>query len=67
MNHQTLILAIVSIIALIMLGYVIIQTEFRCSYCGKFKFFGKWHRKGPYLHPENIVNVCENCKDRHRE
>lgn len=67
MNYQTFMFATVSIIAFIMLGYVVIQNEYRCSYCGKFKFFSKWHRKGMYLHPDNIVNVCETCKNRHRE
>ena len=66
MDYKTFLFATISIIAFVMFGYVAIQNEFRCSYCGKFKFFTKWVRKGMYLHPENIVNVCENCKDRHR-
>lgn len=46
----------------VVLGYILFQNEFLCSYCGKYKFGSdSWHRKGPYLHPENIVNECNIC------
>jgi hypothetical protein len=46
----------------IVFGYILFQNEFLCSYCGKYKLGSdSWYRKGPYLHPENIVNECKSC------
>ena len=67
MTPQEFILAFGSIAFILIFGYVLIQNEIRCSYCGKFKLFHKWSRKGAYLHPENIVNVCQKCGDKHKE
>lgn len=46
----------------VVFGYINFENEFRCSYCGKYKLSSdSWHRRGPYLHPENIVNECNSC------
>jgi hypothetical protein len=50
-----------------MLGYILIENEFKCCYCYKFKFGNKWYKKGTYLHPENILNVCNQCKHKYKD
>lgn len=67
MNYQEILLGSMGLLYLLIFGYILIQNEFRCSYCGKFKLGDKWYRKGMYLHPENILNVCNECEDRHNK
>lgn len=55
-------IAVFAIAYFLVLGYILFENNYRCSYCGGL-FFGKskWSRKGMYLHPENIVNECIGC------
>lgn len=44
-------------------GFIMVRNEVQCSFCGGIKIGrSKWYRKGPYLHPEYIVNCCNDCK-----
>jgi hypothetical protein len=67
MTPQEFILAFTSIAFILIFGYILLQNEFRCSYCGKYKICHLWYRKGMYLHPENILNVCNQCGEKHKE
>ena len=46
----------------IIFGYISFENKHRCTKCGKLYYNDSdWYRKGPYLHPQNIVNICKNC------
>lgn len=62
MGEVFIILAV--LIINIFFGKIILENSFKCSMCGKYRRY--FNRKGVYLHPDNIVNICsdKDCIDR---
>jgi hypothetical protein len=53
------------VIMLVVYFFMLIENQWRCSYCGKFFFrSNSWHRRGMFGHPENIVNECNGCHNK---